>query len=65
MTREDALLKLLRVEPATQAELIAVTGWEVQETIQTLGKLIEDGRATYRNGGHGGAVGYRWFYAKE
>lgn len=33
MTREEAMLKLLAIEPATMASLIVCTGWDVRETV--------------------------------
>jgi predicted Rossmann fold nucleotide-binding protein DprA/Smf involved in DNA uptake len=51
MTRDEALLKLLAVEPETRDRLIVVTGWPVEETVATLERLVNEGRATYINGG--------------
>jgi predicted Rossmann fold nucleotide-binding protein DprA/Smf involved in DNA uptake len=56
MTREEALLKLLAVEPATRAELLLVTGWPIEETTATLQQLQDQGKVTYRNG-----CGHQWF----
>jgi predicted Rossmann fold nucleotide-binding protein DprA/Smf involved in DNA uptake len=59
MTREEALLKLLQVEPATKVELQMVTGWEIPETNAVLEKLLKDGKVTWINGGN--SPGYRWY----
>lgn len=64
MTRDEALLKLLSVEPATHAELVKVTGWPIAETLTTLQRLIGAGLVTWRNGGHDASAGFRWYYAK-
>lgn len=43
MTREEALVKLLRVEPETRAGLILVTGWPAMETCEVLDNLVRRG----------------------
>jgi len=63
MTKEEALFKLLALEPETRPRLIAVTGWDAEETESTLDKLVKDGKVTYRNGSHG-AFGERRYYPK-
>lgn len=63
MTRSEALLKLLALEPETRSRLIVVTGWDSEETEATLDRLVEDGLVTYRNGTHG-ARGERRYYPK-
>lgn len=63
MTREEALLKLLAVEPETKPRLIVVTGWAMEDTEATLDKLVRDGRVTYRNGARG-AQGERRYYPR-
>lgn len=42
MTREEALLKLLRVEPAGKGELVQCTGWPTAETLELLDKLLAE-----------------------
>lgn len=64
MTREDALLKLLALEPETRSRLIVVTGWLADETDATLTALVKAGKVTYRNGSHG-ATGERLYYPKR
>lgn len=61
MTRDEALLKLLSLEPETKPRLLVVTGWDTEETESVLRGLIEAGKVTYRNGAHG-AVGERRYY---
>ena len=63
MTREEALYKLLALEPVKKVDLIQVTGWPVDETERTLKTLMDEGRVTYRNGGLGGQG--RWYHIKE
>lgn len=41
MTHEEALLKLLAVEPETKDGLIRATGWPTQETLETIRALSE------------------------
>lgn len=64
MTREDALLKLLAVEPETRPRLIVVTGWPAEETSAVLDKLVAEKRVTYINGGGYGAEGARMYYPR-
>ena len=61
MTHAEALLKLLSLEPETRSRLIAVTGWDAEETEATLDTLVAQGKVTYRNGMHG-AQGERRYY---
>jgi hypothetical protein len=63
MTRSEALLKLLALEPETKSRLIVITGWNADETEATLDSLVKDGKVTYRNGTQG-AHGERLYYAK-
>jgi hypothetical protein len=63
MTREEALLKLLAVEPETKDRLIVVTGWPADETVATLDRLVNERRVTYRNGQQG-AEGRRLYYPR-
>jgi hypothetical protein len=49
MTRDEALLKLLALEPETETVLVQVTGWGEEETRSILDKLVQDGRASYTN----------------
>lgn len=57
MTREDALLKLLAVEPATRDQILVVTGWPTPDTAAVLDSLVEAGHVTYRHTG-----GQRLYY---
>lgn len=61
MTRDEALLKLLAVEPETESGLIRVTGWPVEETVQVLERLVNERRVTYINGQQG-VHGQRYYY---
>ena len=61
MTRDEALLKLLAVEPETKDQLIVVTGWPVDETLAALERLREQRLVSYRNG-PAGAVGRRLYF---
>lgn len=63
MTREEALLKLLKLEPETKPRLLVVTGWRTEETEETLDRLMREGLVTYRNGMHG-ATGERLYFAR-
>lgn len=62
MTREDALLKLLAIQPETRDRLIVETGWDAEETIATLESLLKKRMASYRNGANG-AEGRRLYYS--
>jgi len=50
MTREEALLKLIAVEPVTQGQLVHETGWGIEATKETLARLREQHRVTYWSG---------------
>lgn len=63
MTREEALLKLLAVEPETKDRLIVVTGWPTEETVSVLDRLVNERRVTYINGAQG-AEGRRLYYPR-
>jgi hypothetical protein len=52
MTRDEALLKLLAVEPETKIGLIVATGWGEAETASVLKDLMAQGKVGYRNGRH-------------
>ena len=43
MTRDEALLKLLAIEPMPRSEVIAVTGWGIDATEEALRGLIDAG----------------------
>jgi hypothetical protein len=64
MSRDEALLKLLALEPETRARLIVVTGWDSEDTEAVLDTLVAEGKVTYRNGHHG-ATGERLYYPKR
>jgi hypothetical protein len=49
MTRDDALLKLLALEPETETVLVQATGWGEGETRAVLNRLVEEGKASYTN----------------
>jgi hypothetical protein len=49
MTREEVLVKLLAVEPEDERAIVRQTGWDRQETIALLKKLVADGVLTYTN----------------
>jgi hypothetical protein len=63
MTRDEALLKLLAVEPETRDQLIIVTGWPADETVAVLDRLLEQKRVGYGNGPYG-AEGRRRYFAR-
>lgn len=63
MTRDEALLKLLAVEPETKDRLIVCTGWPKDETIAVLARLLAQRRVTYRNGWQG-AESRRIYYPR-
>lgn len=44
MTRDEALLKLLAIEPMPRSEVIAVTGWGIDATEEALRGLIDAGQ---------------------
>lgn len=56
MTRDEALLKLIAVEPATEAQLLLETGWPVADTKATLQQLVAERRVTWWHG-----YERRWF----
>lgn len=64
MTREDALLKLLAVEPETKDQIIIVTGWPADETAAVLEKLVAEKRVGYGNGPNG-TEGRRRYFPRE
>lgn len=57
MTRDEAMLKLLAVEPECMEALKSVTGWPKDETHATVQRLVARGAITYWHGKH-----RRWFY---
>lgn len=63
MTRTEALLKLLAVEPETKDRIIVATGWPADETAAVLDGLVRDRRVTFRHGAHG-AQGKRMYYPR-
>jgi hypothetical protein len=65
MTRSEALLKLLALEPETRARLIVVTGWDSEDTEAVLDTLVAEGKVTYRNGKQGDTHGERLYYPKR
>lgn len=52
MTREEALLKLLAVEPETRDQLIQITGWGAVETCDVLDRLVAQKKVGYGEGPH-------------
>jgi len=64
MTRSEALLKLLAVEPETRDRLIMVTGWPADETTALLAELLHRRKVGYRNG-RAGAESRRIYYARQ
>lgn len=63
MTRDEALLKLLALEPETKDQIIVCTGWPADETLAVLDRLVIERRVTYRNGEQG-AEGRRRYYPR-
>jgi hypothetical protein len=49
MTRDEILVKLLSVEPEDERSIVRQTGWDRQETIDLLLRLVADGVLTYTN----------------
>jgi len=64
MTREEALLKLLAVEPETKGQILQITGWPVDETLAVLESLREQRRVSYVNG-PAGADGHRLYFTVQ
>ncbi len=64
MSREDALEKLLRVEPETRDRLILITGWPLDETIAVLDSLVKQKRVGYGVGPYN-CAGRRPYIARE
>lgn len=64
MTREEALLKLLAVEPDTKDQILRVTGWPADETLAVLESLREQRRVSYVNG-PAGAEGQRLYFTVQ
>lgn len=62
MTREEALLKLLAVEPDTRSALIVCTGWRIEETEATLDSLVARGLVTYCTKNTRGIHGERLYF---
>lgn len=64
MTRDEALLKLLAVEPDTKDQILRVTGWPTDETLAVLERLCEQRRVSYING-PAGAEGQRLYFTVQ
>jgi NaMN:DMB phosphoribosyltransferase len=47
MTRDEAMLKLLALEPETRDRIIVTTGWPVEETCAVLDGLVERGAVEF------------------
>jgi hypothetical protein len=62
VNRDDALLKLLAVEPEYRSNLILVTGWPADETEATLDGLVSRGLVTYCTRNTRGIHGERLYY---
>jgi hypothetical protein len=43
MTRDEALLKLIALEPITRSALLVVTGWPTAETLASAQRLLRQG----------------------
>jgi hypothetical protein len=56
VTRDEAMLKLLDVEPARRGEIVLATGWPAAETCAVLDRLVHERRITYAHRG-----GSRWY----
>lgn len=63
MSREDALVKLLALEPETQDRIIQITGWPADETVAVLQKLVREHRVGYGRGANS-CHGRRPYFAK-
>lgn len=63
MTREEAILKLLAVEPETRDQIILATGWPADETAQVLDKLVAEKRVGYGDGPYA-SPGRRRYHAR-
>ena len=64
MTREEAILKLLAVEPETRDQIILISGWPAEETTAVLAKLLQQKRVGYGNGPYA-AEGRRRYFPRE
>lgn len=61
MTRDDALLKLLALEPESRTSIAQITGWPPGESDQVLDRLLKSRRVTYGVGPYANG-GIRLFY---
>lgn len=52
MTHDQAMLKLLAIEPECREVLEHVTGWPKAETHASLQRLLHQGAITYWNGNY-------------
>ena len=61
ITREEAMLKLLALEPERQDRIVQITGWGEGATLEVLEALRKQGRVDYT--GHHSCAGYHrmWF----
>ncbi len=64
MTRSEALLKLLAIEPETRDQIIVITGWPAEETAAVLDALVAQHQVSY-TAGHGGyGTGRRLYFTR-
>jgi hypothetical protein len=60
MTRDEALLKLVAVEPDTRDNILRATGWPAQEAREVFDRLLRERRIGYTEWtGRRGFVGRR------
>lgn len=64
MTRDEAMLKLLAIEPETQDRIIQITGWPADETVQVLQRLVRQHLVGYGRGPNG-CYGRRPYFTRE
>jgi hypothetical protein len=65
MTRDEALIKLLSIEPEMRSQIVLATGWGVDETLRRLDTLVAQGRVTYCTRNTRGIHGERLYYPAD
>jgi hypothetical protein len=65
VTRTEALLKLLELEPETRDQIIVITGWPAEETEAVLDHLVATGQIGRTLGGGGYGFGRRLYFTRK
>jgi hypothetical protein len=65
VTRTEALLKLLALEPETRDQIIVITGWPAEETEAVLDHLVATGQIGRTLGGGGYGFGRRLYFTRK